>query len=74
VFGIVELLRSGGLTCSSANPCANWRGHWNFAAATVRVLAAPVPEPATWLTTILGFGGIGLALRRRPQTLVPSSV
>lgn len=28
-------------------------------------LAAPVPEPATWLTLILGFGAIGASVRLR---------
>jgi hypothetical protein len=28
------------------------------------VLAAPVPEPATWGMMLLGFAGIGMALRR----------
>lgn len=28
-----------------------------------------VPEPATWMMMILGFGSIGLALRRRPRKL-----
>jgi hypothetical protein len=27
-------------------------------------LAAPVPEPATWALMLLGFGGMGMALRR----------
>ena len=27
--------------------------------------AAPVPEPATWAMMLLGFGGIGFAVRRR---------
>jgi hypothetical protein len=26
---------------------------------------APVPEPATWAMMLLGFGGIGMAMRRR---------
>jgi hypothetical protein len=29
---------------------------------------AAVPEPATWLTMILGFGGIGAMMRRRRLT------
>jgi len=29
-------------------------------------LVTPVPEPASWLTMILGFALIGRALRRRP--------
>lgn len=26
-----------------------------------------VPEPATWAMMIIGFGGVGAALRRRPE-------
>ena len=28
-------------------------------------LSGPVPEPATWAMMLLGFGGIGMAMRRR---------
>jgi len=28
-------------------------------------LVAPVPEPATWAMMLLGFGGVGMAIRRR---------
>jgi hypothetical protein len=31
----------------------------------VGALYPPVPEPATWMTMLLGFAGIGLAMRRR---------
>jgi hypothetical protein len=31
--------------------------------------AAAVPEPATWTMMILGFGLVGMAVRRRPNTL-----
>jgi hypothetical protein len=27
--------------------------------------AAPLPEPATWAMMLIGFGGIGMAMRRR---------
>lgn len=30
-------------------------------------LIAAVPEPATWAMLILGFGAVGVSLRRRPQ-------
>jgi hypothetical protein len=37
--------------------------------ATLFTSAAPVPEPATWALMLLGFGGMGMALRRgRRQT------
>lgn len=29
------------------------------------ILAAPVPEPATWAMMLLGFGAIGASMRRR---------
>ena len=31
---------------------------------TVAQVTAPVPEPATWAMMLLGFGGIGMAMRR----------
>ena len=31
---------------------------------TLGSIPAPVPEPATWALMLLGFGGIGMALRR----------
>jgi len=31
----------------------------------VRLTGAAVPEPATWAMMLLGFGGIGVAMRRR---------
>lgn len=30
----------------------------------------PVPEPATWVLMLLGFGGIGFAMRRRPRPVL----
>lgn len=33
--------------------------------ANVTSLTAAVPEPATWAMMLLGFGGIGVAMRRR---------
>lgn len=32
-----------------------------------RIVMAAVPEPATWAMMLLGFGGIGFAMRRRRQ-------
>lgn len=34
-----------------------------------RLVAAPVPEPGTWATMLLGFAGVGLALRRSRRRL-----
>lgn len=38
---------------------------YRFSTAQVYRALAPVPEPATWLTMILGFGLMGYSLRRR---------
>jgi hypothetical protein len=43
------------------------------ASATLAVPPAPVPtvpEPATWALTLIGFGAMGAALRRRPRTSI----
>lgn len=32
-------------------------------------VGAPVPEPATWALMMLGFGGMGAALRRKPKAM-----
>ncbi len=38
-----------------------------FVTATSSPVAGAVPEPATWAMMLLGFGGIGFAMRRRPK-------
>lgn len=46
-------------------------------AATLRVSLAPtsaVPEPATWAMMLIGFGGMGLALRRRRRAITQLAV
>ena len=44
---------------------------WVFASAPVFNVAGGIPEPATWLLMLLGFGGVGTVLRRaRPATRV----
>ncbi len=37
----------------------------SFSAVVLSVTSAAIPEPATWSLLILGFGGIGAAMRRR---------
>jgi hypothetical protein len=32
------------------------------------LVASPVPEPGTWAMMLVGFGGIGVAMRRRRRT------
>ena len=33
-------------------------------------VTGPVPEPATWAMMLLGFGGIGMAMRRRRRPVL----
>jgi hypothetical protein len=42
---------------NTSNVLGTYAGNFNFA-------AAPVPEPATWGMMLLGFAGIGFAMRR----------
>lgn len=54
------------LTYTVANTSSvlgTYSGNFNFA-------AAPVPEPATWGMMLLGFAGIGFAIRRRRQPVL----
>ena len=37
----------------------------SFVTASSTAAVAAVPEPATWAMMLLGFGGVGVALRRR---------
>ncbi|HQY95332.1 MAG: PEPxxWA-CTERM sorting domain-containing protein [Sphingobium sp.] len=39
--------------------------HFNANLLTITPVAGGVPEPSTWALKILGFGGIGAAMRRR---------
>jgi hypothetical protein len=41
----------------------------NFGGGEIRGFLVAVPEPASWAMMLLGFGGIGLALRRRRPSL-----
>lgn len=44
-----------------------------YVTATSRAAVAPVPEPAIWATLLIGFGGVGFALRRRENRAVAVS-
>ncbi|MBU3077103.1 PEPxxWA-CTERM sorting domain-containing protein [Sphingomonas sp. XMGL2] len=39
---------------------------------TATPLAAAVPEPATWLTMLAGFGLVGAGLRGRRRAAIPA--
>lgn len=39
--------------------------NYDFGRVTIDLLGASVPEPTTWALMLVGFGGLGAALRRR---------
>jgi hypothetical protein len=43
---------------------------FKFKALTYTVAPPPVPEPSTWALLILGFGGVGAAMRKRKHQAV----
>lgn len=66
------------VTSNTVGSWANWTGDFKIdwtgsknnydlvsKAIPLNVVAPPVTEPATWAIMLLGFGGIGLAMRRR---------
>lgn len=59
-YGVTDMVSNPAGTCCGSHP----------AALNISAIAA-VPEPATWAMMLIGFGGIGFAMRgrRREQTL-----
>lgn len=57
----VTVSQGGSLTSASGALAALPGGGYGYPAA----LESAVPEPATWAMMLLGFGGIGYAIRRR---------
>jgi hypothetical protein len=69
----VDTFLGYGATATSLTLSFNSTG--GSAYSTAATLAVPpsapsVPEPATWAMTLIGFGAMGAALRRRPRTSV----
>jgi hypothetical protein len=58
VFSIDNISAVNGLLSNDLSGSITGRFHFN-------IIAAPVPEPATWAMLIIGFGLIGGAARRR---------
>jgi hypothetical protein len=68
------------LTLNTGTLAANttYRFLYNFTAGTgggtvsgnASFLQSAVPEPATWALMLMGFGGIGLAMRRRRKPVL----
>ena len=44
-----------------------------FGIDNINFTAGAVPEPGTWAMMLLGFGGIGMAMRRRRQPLLQAA-
>ena len=59
-FGL-NLLANTNYTVRVAGTSPNAAGEWH---GGITINAGPVPEPATWAMMLLGFGGIGMAMRR----------
>jgi hypothetical protein len=75
--GVLQLLNLKGATDSSAfgvNDAGQVIGDWSPDGATVfSYLASPTPEASTWAMMLIGFGGLGAALRRRLVQPSPAS-
>jgi hypothetical protein len=64
-FGFAMLGVSSTPTISNFTYSANGK-LWHSSNVTVAAVAG-VPEPATWALMMLGFGGVGYAMRRKPK-------
>ncbi|QDZ06921.1 PEP-CTERM sorting domain-containing protein [Sphingomonas panacisoli] len=64
-FGFAMLGVSSTPTISNLTYSANGK-LWHSSNVTVTAVQA-VPEPATWALMMLGFGGVGYAMRRKPK-------
>jgi hypothetical protein len=59
------------------SPTGEFAGQGNSSAPAetgVRVLAASVPEPSTWLTMFAGLGLVGMSMRRRKPATVSARI
>ena len=52
-------------TCSTSACTAPGGGIFLFKQNSINMATGAVPEPATWAMMLLGFGGIGMTMRRR---------
>jgi len=57
--------------CSDGEPAGGKPQYWygGFAVSPAAETSGSVPEPSTWVFMLTGFGGIGLALRRRKMVV-----
>lgn len=80
-FTQFSLNLDGDITSSSTDPSSTYRGdfgRYNAQNKSLSVVLPPVvivtpnaavPEPATWAMMLVGFGGIGFAMRRRKKNV-----
>ena len=61
-----EVIRSVSFTAPPQAPGSSL-GLGSTSIRGITLLAAPVPEPATWAMLLLGFGAIGYSLRRKTR-------
>lgn len=64
-----DTLTSLTLTFNSTNG-SPYSASASLAVPPAHVTVPDVPEPATWALTLIGFGAMGTAMRRRPRTAV----
>ena len=62
---IFNIVAPAGTVYTSATFSSTGGGFADMKQLRVTLAASAVPEPATWAMMLLGFGGIGFAMRRR---------
>jgi hypothetical protein len=62
---VFDIIGDPGETFTSASFSSSGGGFVDFKQLRLVLAAGAVPEPGTWALMLLGFGGIGMAMRRR---------
>jgi hypothetical protein len=64
-----HILDTGNYDFVNYSPDGNESINWNLIGSAASRGGSGVPEPATWAMMLVGFGGLGSALRRRRATV-----